>query len=625
MIVLFEDFYYDAEILSKLLPTELLRFSPEGTQAKTTYVGYHFCQKVSGGTPVFILPKVFVTLGSNQQNCPLGREDVSLETFLQNERSLSDILGEEDARIVSRLSFWIYMAISKYASKRLYTEILINRDIQEVKSVGEYACTTLLEIIQSLRKFNKDHQNLFTFIAKSNRSGMHKIHWQKTISKFQPFFQQEEPLYLQFFNKKKFINFDEELIVIFFSVLEYLKEKYFFDETINLNFNLIPTYEVENLIETGMGTILLNKLRHKYFTDELVTLWHLLYVFFDKAERIANKDYIDEFVLATSFNNVFEDMIDQLIGSNELANIKQNKDGKIIDHLYKDKALINNGDTYFIADSKYYKERSDLGENSVYKQFTYARNIIQYNLNIFQSGGDGLPSMRDELTEGYNILPNFFIRGSAVGTNGLYNYEDDCLTPEFENVRKDKHNKLVNYHFSNRLFDRDTLVLQTYNINFLYVLAKYVEGEDQVVKEKIRRVFRNNLVERFDQLYFFYELSPCEGKTIEEVVERNFRRLIGKVIRPRENQDSLIFAWERSNITSQSEEDQTEAVCERFLDSIEGISRKKTSLRELNGMETIVPPTSPPHEQRLRVTTPYKYENPTPYLSVAAENHESWK
>lgn len=583
MKILFEDFYYDADAIGNILPAELLSWSNDGVLAKTTFVGYHYNLSGNHIAPVFVLPKVFV----DQNGRPFGKVGVTKESFLGEDKSLAELLGDEDAQTVSRLSFWLYMAIVRYAERHPETSIIRNRNIQELKSVGEYNCFTLIEIIQSLRKFNHDHQNLFTFIVNSNRSGVNNIHWRRTINKVHPFMQGDEPLYLNLYNKKKNINFDEDLIALFYSVLEYLGEKYYFDESVNINFNLIPTHGIESIIESGMGTIMLNKIRHKYFTDELVQLWHLLYVFFEKAERIVCKDYMEETVLATSFNNVFEDMIDQLIGSNELSSVKKNKDGKIIDHLYKDESLINNGATYFIADSKYYKESSDLGETSVYKQFTYAKNIIQYNLNIFQKGGRGLDSMRDELTEGYNVVPNFFIRGSAIGDFGLYDYEDACLKSEFENDRCDLRNKLVNYHFHNRLFDRDTLILQTYNINFLYVLAKYVEGEDDVLKKKIRNKFREDLIRRFDNLYLFYELTPKGGKTIEELVYMNFRKLLGKVIRTSKDSDCLIFAWEKQGLTTNAASTLTERIqeCEDYLRGLEFVEFKQISLKELNGLE----------------------------------------
>lgn len=560
MRILFEDYFYDEKLIEGLLPDEILSWSADKKQAKTTYVGYHFSNIIN--EPVFILPKVFIDSCGN----PFGKDNLSKNELLKG-IVLDEVLGDEEVLTVSRLSFWLYQAIAKYAENNPKTTIIRTENIQEVKSVGEYNCSTLIEVIQSLRYFNHDHQNLFTFIVNQNRSGVHNINWKKTITKVQPLIQGGNPIYLDFINNKKNINFDEEIIVMFYSVMEYLKGKYYFDEPINFNFNLLTTEQVQDLIDYETGTIYLDKIRHKYFTDELVQLWQLLYVFFEKAQQIATKGYHEEDVLATSFNNVFEEMIDQLIGSNELVSVKKNKDGKIIDHLYRDDSLINNGKVYYIADSKYYKESSDLGENSVYKQFTYAKNIIQHNLNIFQKDSNDaryLPAMRDELTEGYNIVPNFFIRASAVGKDGLYDYEEERLESEFDKDRvetfidketnEEVKNKLVNYHFANRLFDRDTLVLQTYNINFLYVLAKYVEGEDNIVKAKIRKQFRNDLIIRFNALYNFYKLTPKDpSKSLEELVDKHFRILNGRVICPEKDCGYLILALEKRNITMKAE------------------------------------------------------------------------
>ena len=61
-----------------------------------------------------------------------------------------------------------------------------------------------------------------------------------------------------------------------------------------------------------------------------------------------------------------------------LVNFWQNKDGKIIDHIYEDKSLIDRSNIFFIGDSKYYKSDNTAVQNSKYKQITYAKNIIQY-------------------------------------------------------------------------------------------------------------------------------------------------------------------------------------------------------------------------------------------------------
>ena len=92
---------------------------------------------------------------------------------------------------------------------------------------------------------------------------------------------------------------------------------------------------------------------------------------------------------------------------------KKQEDGKIVDHLFTAKSLINDesSNTYYIGDSKYYKMGNELGKESIYKQYTYARNVIQWNLDIFNSGikpESGI-KLRDDETEGYNIIPNFFI------------------------------------------------------------------------------------------------------------------------------------------------------------------------------------------------------------------------
>lgn len=57
--------------------------------------------------------------------------------------------------------------------------------------------------------------------------------------------------------------------------------------------------------------------------------------------------------------------------------------------MYQYKELTNNekDDTiYYIGDSKYYKRGNSLGKESVYKQFTYARNVIQWNIDLFNNG-----------------------------------------------------------------------------------------------------------------------------------------------------------------------------------------------------------------------------------------------
>lgn len=95
---------------------------------------------------------------------------------------------------------------------------------------------------------------------------------------------------------------------------------------------------------------------------------------------------LQEYLLAKNFNIVFEAMIDELLGDQipdkdkRLRELKEQPDGKLVDHIYQWQNLTNNEEedntVYYIGDSKYYKRGTVIGRESVYKQFTYARNVI---------------------------------------------------------------------------------------------------------------------------------------------------------------------------------------------------------------------------------------------------------
>ena len=426
---------------------------------------------------------------------------------------------------------------------------------------------TLIDHILALLRVNKAHQNLCTYIAIIQHHGNDKIHWTKTIRQTQPFLHKGKPFYLNCKTKSKIINYDEELIVLFFSTLDYLARSYHFQVKKNLNYDTLKAHRVANIIETGKGTRLLRKIRNKYFTDELVALWDLLYAFYEQAERVAQKKVCNERLLVRNFNIVFEDMIDTLIGENKLPEgLKEQKDGKIIDNIYRDTSLLEADDIYFIGDSKYYKEGSEVGKNSLYKQFTYAKNVIQYNIDIFNRKQTGyiLP-YRDELTEGYNPTPNFFVRG-FVDSDDL-SYSDSKL--------RNKGEMDCNYHFTNRLFDRDTLLVLTYDINFLYVLSAYVQshGTSDSVNNFLRKRFRDDIVEAFEKTYDFYRLTPLNGLSNEEFIEKYFRKLIGKIYCT--NDGMLLLALKNGENDN-----------EQLLESISHDAQKEkitlTSLQNLN-------------------------------------------
>lgn len=549
MILLFEEYQYkeskDIELVKQCVDEAYLTETDKGV--KVGCVGYFYCTDLKVNDAVFVLPKVFI----NEKGMAFGK---SKPEELIKLDSLSDKNLDQERETIFELSAWLYQAIAHFVQRNPKTDIVKMSNVQEVASAKGEKSETYIDIILQLRKFQKEHRHLFTYISIINHSGTRKINWNKTVRKVQPFLQDDTPVYMDFYNKTKSINFDEELIVLFYSTLRYLQEKMRFKMVCDLRYELISARKIESMIERGQGTRRLRTIRKKYFTDELVALWNLLYVFFDKAEKIASGKYHQEKLLAVKFNNIFEDMIDQLIGDDDVRKLKNQKDGKIIDHLYKENSLINNcGDIYFIGDSKYYKESTDLGETAVYKQFTYAKNIIQYHIDIFNRDKKYPEEIhyRDELTEGYNITPNFFIRASAIKNNGeLYSYTEEGLENEFDKDKdgtykdengKTRNNKLTNYHFPNRLFDRDTFVLQTYNINFLYVLAHYVQGADKAVQQKIRSKFREDLLERFNKLYDFWLLVAGDKNRLDDALDKHFRKINGKVFCPNSKEENPLL------------------------------------------------------------------------------------
>ena len=356
-----------------------------------------------------------------------------------------------------------------------------------------------------------------------------------------PVLQDGKPYYLKCKTKEKAINYDEELICLFYSTLDYLKQNYHFVVKHNLNFETERPHIIKRLIEDGKGTRRLRQIRGKYFTDELVQLWHLLYAFYERAEEAAQGKTHDERLLVDDFNIVFEDMIDSLIGEKSLpSGLKKQKDGKIIDHIYQDKSLIGDGNIYFIGDSKYYTEDNTIGQHSRYKQFTYAKNVIQYHIDLFHEKAQTL-RYRDELTEGYNPTPNFFIRGT-IDEKDL-SYSDHKLARYQEDEKK-----CSNKHFENRFFDRDTLLLLTYEINFLYVLSSYVQNRGYAPDNTLRKRFREDVIKAFEEQYRFYELWPeASAEEKEAFVKEHFKQLLGKVYQKKDG--TLILALKREGKT----------------------------------------------------------------------------
>ena len=506
MKILFEDYRYGP----RDIPQDILKARGitstklQNGEVKLGCVGYY--HDVASAETIFILPKVFMEKGA-----ALGRDPKDLLS-LSEYRQIFPL----NPTFLFDISVQLYQAIALYNERNPKNTITSKQTLARVTGRRGEMESTLLDYILALLRFAKEHQSLFIRITTIMHSGRNRIHWIKTIRSTSPVFRDKKPYYLECKTKEKVVNYEEELICLFYSTLDYLGATYHFPVTRNLNYETERPNRIADLIQSGKGTRRLRKIRGQYFSDELVQLWYLLYAFYKRAEDMAQKKGQNEYLLVNNFENVFEDMIDCLIGDSSLPRgLKEQKDGKIIDHIYRDKSLIEGGDIYFIADSKYYKEDNEVKDVSLYKQFTYAKNVIQHNIEHPN------PTLRyrDEVTEGYSLTPNFLIRA--------YCPKDLSYSEVGLNLMGIKER----WHFKNRLFDRDTLLVLTYNINFLYVLSSYVQsrGSSRGTNYALRATFRKDVIKAFKERYDFYEVKLPQGDSSKEFVKRNFRERIGKI------------------------------------------------------------------------------------------------
>lgn len=539
MKLLIEEYQYNVADVADVLDG-LFTLQDVEQRVSVSYVGYYYNPHERVKDVVFILPKVLI----DEQGKVFGEYEPQKLIHLDEAK-----IDERHRKFLYEFAVWIHRAIVVYNESHEKNDIVLHRQIEdEGKGSHKKKNNTLLDVILSLIRFNKENQQFFTFILKNLHSGFNKINWGKTIARTTAIVQDSSPTYLNPVNKKRQVNFDEELIVIFFSILQYISDTYGFRSNINFGFKLITGARFKRYLD-GFGRIRLRQIKYKYFSDTAVKLWNLCYAFFDKTYKIRVNTSQSEYLLVKSFHIVFEAMIDELIGDTNIPRgLKEQDDGKLVDHFYTyDGLLIDDkadDDIYYIGDSKYYKIGNSLGKESIYKQRTYARNVIQWNLDIWLNGNPNMADqferirLFDEVTEGYNVIPNFFISASI-----------DKKTLSYEDYTEPHPNQPpVRHQFKNRLYDRDTLLLSHYDVNFLFVLALYARNNAGAkaawrhrVRDKFRRAVQDMLKEKFE----FYAIAAHPDVDASAYFKAHFQETLGKTFRPYENQNLFSLALDK--------------------------------------------------------------------------------
>ena len=567
MYILFEEHQYKSSLVEKILK-DIYVLQDVNKNVSVQYVGYFYNPHLHDC--VFILPKVLLTEKETLvgMELPTG-EQVTPEQVLEPEGQKS--LSKEYRKFIYEFSVWIYRALSVFYKANPKSKAILYKHLPQAGRGRRHQANTYLDIVLSLISFNQENSDFVLFTIKNLHRGNNKINWTRTISHTQAFIQDDDVVaYLNPVNKKRIINYEEELFVIFYSILNYLNIEYGFHTPINIQYDLITGKQFKQYLR-GMGKNRLMQIKYKYFSDKALQLWDLCYAFFENSYRIAINTNAQEYILAKSFNVVFEDMIDELIGTphNRIPKgLADQEDGKRVDHMYTDLALTSpdnqkNREVYYIGDSKYYKSGHSITSESIYKQYTYARNVIQWNVNLFASDDsrfdeeekaqrkadrvrfNDIHLQDSSMTEGYDVIPNFFI--SAI-VNEDHRYNDGENNIRKHKGKNEEHCTKVSYQFPDRLFDRDTLFLSQYDVNFLYVLFLYGRNkanEKAHWKQLVREIFRDEIRGVIEKTFTIYAMKARLGVDGTQYLRQHFYELNGRVFQPYGEGRSMFFAYAR--------------------------------------------------------------------------------
>jgi hypothetical protein len=542
MKVLIENEAYPISFLESIFDDHRF-YNQNGNEGVTISVGYYHSFKKN--SLVFILPKVFM---KDKNNTVFGCNKFELINIVEAE----SIKHKNQFNWVRLLSIYFYNSLNEFKRKYPESSLIQYSEAFELNSSHGKKEYSYLDIILSFVNFyQKNKQQVFFKYIDSISIQAKKAKWEKTIRKSNPLIiNYQTPIYSQIINKKKKENKEELLFSYFLSILNHFDKEHNLNLKIDKNFKLFKGAEFERLCITGSS--LLRKIKYRYFNDTLKKMYVLCDLYFTKNDLGNVRQRNEDFLMIKNYNIVFEDMIDKLFSDKldileaegvTIEGLKNNDDGKIIDHIYDYKSLIDTSNIFYIGDSKYYKSDNLAGKVSKYKQFTYAKNVIQFNINLLNDN-DQIPvgniRYRDYLTEGYNISPNFF----------LYGYIDDILNYSDHSILKIER-PISTYHFKDRLFDRDTLFVHQYKINFLFVLKSYTTINYTSINK-----FRSEVKEKFKDHFssFFNDSEACGFEIYESdfsineyqpFIESNFKLLNGKCFVT--NDERLLLAVHNSD------------------------------------------------------------------------------
>lgn len=480
--------------------------SDDRKYVKFDYVGYcYFSFKGRSGC-IFFMPKVIMK-GDDEADALEGEGNSIPSAKILSEYDPVEYIDSaklkeenyEHYSFILKLSYEVCKAVRVYWERNKNKASLPQKQsISDISAHLNDRPQSLIDLLRALEQFAIDNQDWFLFMTQQSHNPQKKINWRKTIQNTQPVFQDNTPVYLNPITVKKEIDFDEELLTIFNSILLYINTEYGLHCPVNEGYDLIVSDMFDNYLQ-GYGHLKLSEIRYRYFSDKTLELWNLCDEFFmhhNASEKVLKKEYI----LAKGFHNVFEKMMDHLIGADndkKLESQKKLNDGKVIDHLYKDYSLVNpKQEIIYIADSKYYTIGAEIGEESRWKQFTYASDI--------QNERSKEDWVFDRFTNGYDVIPNYLI-SAALPKDNITDFDYEKIT---ENPIKSEDNHMT--HVDNALFSATSKYIFRFDINFLYAISLYARDDDSEIngfKNRVHAEVRSKIMAEYDEAFRFFWIS----------------------------------------------------------------------------------------------------------------------
>lgn len=557
MKILIENETYPIEILESLFDDPKF-YKQNGSEGTITSVGYY--HSFERNSLVFMLPKVFM---GNASNTVFNCDKDELVNLIQND----SFKHKSQYNWIRRLTIYFYNSLNEFKRRYNDTSIIHKTETFELNTnIGNKEYSYLDLLLSFVNFFKKNKQQIVFKQIEFVSNQVKKAKWDKTIRKSLPLLSDTKtPVYIEINNKKKTVNNEEELLTYFFSILNHLNVEHHLNLNISKSINILKGKAFDQLCLNGGAK--LRKIKHRYFNDTLKKMYSLCDLYFSLVDSSSVKRKREEFLSISNYNLVFEDMVDKLFSDKldvievdglTIDKLKNNDDGKIIDHIYDYTSILDTSNIFYIGDSKYYKSDGTAGKVSKYKQFTYAKNVIQFNIDLLNKN-NLIPSSniryRDVLTEGYNISPNFFIYGYI---DNIENYDSHSI--------EQKGKPISSFHFKNRLFDRDTLFVHQYKINFLFVLKAYTLFNDsnfKAFREEVKRTFRNHFLSFFNDRnecgyeFFISTILPDDYKRF---IDTNFKQLNGKCFCTIDNRLLLAKHLDDNELNSSSLMDKFELI-----------------------------------------------------------------